>query len=267
MQSACTLWSPVIMARFEKPRSTRKLSIASIDQVYSSIEELKVKIKQSQASMEGHLLETRVNVEILCLLQKPSGAFQLISKEDMLKDRVALDFFNKQIDLSGRVNFVVDIVNNFWQAEIAGGELQVTIFLDYTVIATREQEVTLSSLTEPNFNQSQALLELLKELEQEVQRLQEENRGLQHQVIIYEKNIGYLKKAVYKAEKSNEKLVKELRLSQEQIGNLQQMVQAQEKFRQRYQEEGRNRELQVMDQGEDKSANLGQKIKRLFMNN
>lgn len=267
MQSACTIWSPVVMARFEKPRSTRKISIARVDQVYSSIEELKVKVTEAQARMEGQSLETRVNLEILCLLQNSSGSFQLVSKEDILRDRVGLDWFNNSIDFGDKVDFVVDIISKFWQAEIAGEELKVSIFLDYTVMATREQEVNLSSLSESQPYESQALLELLQELEQEVKELQEENRDLHHQVLIYQKNIGYLKKAVYKAEKSNEELVSDLRLSHEQISQLHQRLQAQEALQQKIYEDSLIEELPVIDLSDEKAANLGQKIKRLFMSN
>ncbi|MGI5912707.1 MAG: hypothetical protein ACOX6E_09090 [Syntrophomonadaceae bacterium] len=268
MEQGFSIWSQVIVAELNSPHWYRGEDSYTVDRFFHVLEDLKIKIRQTEAVPRGQVLEVRIRIEILFLLQGENGKHQLIKKEETIKERVAYSNFTRDIEKdASSLNFIVNIKALPCDGELQGREIRVKYLIEYNLIATREQVVELWS--ENSAINSKYLNDLLKQLEDEVNRLSTENINLRRQVFIYQKDISSLKRGISKLEESNNELTKDLGYHQREMESLRQILLDKEEqlyHLQRY--FATVNENQADKNHEQPEAfGLGSRIKRLFLNN
>ncbi|MDD3852223.1 MAG: hypothetical protein PHD40_01045 [Syntrophomonadaceae bacterium] len=258
MSEAIAIWAPVIISRLEKPGRLQEQYRCALDQTFKSIEDLKIKVRQMTVQPRGRSLEAIFKLDALCLLEDHLGEMQLISREITARQRLSRqEFINTDI-MDKMLVFVINLLNADARATLQQGELQIDYYIDYLVLATREQIVSLS--TEEQGRTVSKVSELVARLQQEVNQLQGENRQLRHKIYLYEKDILSLKKGVYKAEKQSQQLNGEVDYYRGLTEQLQEAIKDKEARLIRYE----NPYYPTGAMSEEEASGLGKRIKRLF---
>lgn len=269
MGQAFSIWSPVVIAELSVPRTIKKQSIVELNQSYCSMEDLKIKEQDLKIRIQGQAAEAQMRLDVLCLAADIPGNRQLISKEEIIRDRVPFGEFNNGLGDEKKVNFVGDVQKISWDGEIDGRVLRVNLFIDYMIIATREQVVKLSE-NEQGEVKGKALQEALRELENEVSQVESKNEELRHKIFYYERDLSSLKKGISKVEKNNSLMNKEISRYQNMLEQLQAAIREKDRRIARYENAHlssnpyyHDKEAQIKD-NEDRT--MGSRIKRMFMN-
>lgn len=267
METPLALWSQVVVAELPHPRMLREETSLPIDWDYSNLEDLKIKVRDTAIIPQGMAVETRIVVDILCLLSDEEGKVHLIKQEEMLKDRVALGEFKPPVshDSVNAATFILDLMQLNWEGNLNKNNLKVACFANYTVLVTREQMVRLSPKDQGEV-QGEALPAAMRELENQVARIQEENQELQHQVFYNVRNINSLKKGIHKAESRAASLSQEVQNYQQLIEQLRQSIQEKDEYIQGLSHRPEPN-LPAFEDRHDSDEHLGRRIKRLFLNN
>lgn len=208
MEDNLTIWSPVLLNRLKDNRRIAEEKSYPLDIYYRAIEDLRVRVKERQVVSLGTAVEARIKVDILCLLADQEGQMQLFKREEILYDRISLQEFEKTLNRDEPVDYHLELKRVTWEGEIDGNDVKVACFIDYTIIATREQLVRLRG--EEHAEISGELLEnAMRQLEAEIERIQNENAELKRQLFCHTSNISSLKQGLHKAEKRNAALSRE----------------------------------------------------------
>ncbi|MGS0763108.1 hypothetical protein [Syntrophomonas curvata] len=269
MEQAFSIWSPVITAQLNTPRRLGDERSYAAERLFRMLEDLKIKVKQSEVIPQGQAVEVRVKIDILCLLEDPAGRMHLVKKEETLRERVAYTEFDRSLEREEGIGFVINVKDISFDGELKGGEIRVRFLVEYTLIATREQVVRLWTGEQSEVNQ-ESLSQLFERLEAEVSRLAEENQELHRKVFFYQRDISSLKRGISKLEKRNSSLLKDISLYQRETESLRQNLQEKESHIYRLKHYPRvagfpDRESSPGEQESEPS--LGSRIKRLFLNN
>ncbi len=264
MAQACLIWSPVIIAELNNPQKVNEHLVYAVDDSFYSMEDIKVKTKNSEIIKQGKAIEANIVVDIICLLADSGGHMHLISKEEIIRQRVALSEFNKVLETDEQIEFWLNVMNLDWEGEFSGGSIRITLFLDYVVIATRQQIVRLS-LDEEGDVIKENISEVLEKLEKEIEKLEIDNLILRKKVFLYERNISSLKKGINKVEKRNAILDREVRRYQELEDVLQSQIKHKNNLDNSYIKDPVDKAIN-QDKEEDKyPLSQAKKIKKMFL--
>ncbi|MDD3898145.1 MAG: hypothetical protein WC109_05460 [Syntrophomonadaceae bacterium] len=270
MEQAFSIWSPVIMAQLKTPRRLGREHSYPSERFHRTLEDLKIKVKQSEILPQGQAVEVRVKVDILCLLEDDQGTMHLIKKEEIIKERVAYSDFDQTLERKDSLRFVINIKDISYDGELSRGEIRVRFLIEYNLIATREQVVRLWAGEQGELSR-ESLNQLFERLEEEVTRLAGENQELHRKVFYYQRDISSLKRSIGKLEKRNAGLLKEVTYHQHESEELRQNLQEKEAriYRlQHYSGAWSNPKLaETVEELPEAESGLGGRIKRLFLNN
>lgn len=269
MEQAFSIWSPVIMAQLNHPRRLGREQIYNVDRLFRMLEDLRIKVKQSEVIAQGQAVEVRVKIDILCLLEDPAGHMHLVKKEEILRERVAYTEFDRSLEGEEGVSFVINVRDITFDGELKGGEIIARFLIEYNLIATREQVVRLWSGEHGEVNQD-SLDQLFERLEAEVSRLAGENQELHRKIFFYQRDISSLKRGIGKLEKRNASLLKDISFYQRETEGLRQDLQAKESHIYRLKHNTQLSSLpprESLPEEQESEPGLGRRIKRLFLNN
>lgn len=219
-----TIWSPVLLTRLKQNRRIMEEKSYPLEFFYRGLEDLRIRIKERNVVALGTSIEARVKVDILCLLADSEGGMQLFKREETFTDRIPLLEFDRAVDRDDKIDYRLEIQGLTWEGEINGREVRVTCFIDYTVLATREQLVRLRGEERAEL-QGEVLSEAMQKLGIEIERIQAENDELRKQVFYHTRNISSLKKGLQKAENRNAALNRENTAYQAMIERMRQEIQ------------------------------------------
>lgn len=265
MQSAVSIWSPVVVGQLRNPRQYKGEAHLPLHKLHRSVEDLKIKVRNLAVAVMGMAVEARMDIEILCLVADGQGELQLIKHVETIRERIPLLEFNEAFMPEGDNHFFLQIKNLAWEGDMPGGqEVRIAYFIDYTVMATREQVVVLRS-AEAGEVKGESLHEALRKLEEEVARVQLENQELHRQIFYHVRNISSLKKGLQKAENRNALLNRELDQYRQLTEKLQQKLARDTKSSARH-PEAFPAPRQLHPQAEEADASLGSRIKKLYLN-
>lgn len=265
MEQAYSIWAPVIVSHLTAPRKFGEQREFDVDQIYKSLEDLKVKVKASEVSPQGQNVETKLILDILCLVEDMTGRMQLIKKEEIVKDRVPVEEFENAVDREKEIQFVMDIINVNFEGEISGREIRVAFFIDYMLMATREQEIHISMDTSSEL-ETDSLNKAFIKLKTQLVEMEKENRELRKKLFLYVRDVSSLKRGIQKVENRNAILNKEVRYYRELNDGLRQKLDEKESRIYRYQNYAnyQNDNHDVLEA--DEINGLGSRIKRMFLN-
>ena len=275
MGEALSIWSPVVLAELSTPRSFDHHQVYHLDERFQSMEDLRVKLREYIVRKQGNALETLFKLEVLCLLENMDGKMQLVKKEENLRDRVLLQEFdcNLDFDKESRIDFIGDIKKINWQGGLDGNQLHVILFIDYILMAIRQQVIRLLE-QEAELKSSDLRVEGLAQ--DETARMEEKNLELRRQLRFYEKNIASLKKGIKKVENRNAVLSRESQQYQLLIEELRRAIQEKEQRLSRYEarlyyednQDNVYEEIYSNNEGNERISgnSLGSRVKRLFLN-
>ncbi|MDD3364674.1 MAG: hypothetical protein PHZ03_06815 [Syntrophomonas sp.] len=265
------LWSPVIVASLAAPRICQRESRFGTDQIFKRMEDIKVKIKNPRAEWQGKILEARMNLEIIALLEDHAGHTQLISRQEIIKDRVALGEFDRSLEQDEDAVFIIQIQDLKWDGEMQGNELIISYSLSYVILAAREQVVKLYANEEmelSNGEQENDLQGMEMGMEMEIDRVRNDNERLNRKLFLYERDLMSLQRGIKKAENRNVALSSELSGARELVKKLRDAITRKDLLICAYenpQNETRKKTLPLLAMGDEESK-LGQRIKRMLMN-
>ncbi|MDD3024320.1 MAG: hypothetical protein PHE26_10540 [Syntrophomonadaceae bacterium] len=275
MKQELAIWSRVVIAQLNSPRSINREVKNILDADLYSVEDVKVKIKELSWKRQGQAVETLLHLDLLFLLEDKNGIMKLANKEDSIRDRVPFDEFDCNADLLAKdkmISFNGEIRDLSWQVEINQNEIKMHFTFEYLLLATREQVVRLSEQSS-NELENHDLSQKMEELKNEIARAQNEKLNLQHQMFLYEKDISSLKRGIRKVENRNSLLDKESKHYKEMLAQLQLAIRDKES---RFNKNGQNRlpkqEVDytpidaLRDQAGEPELSLGSRVKRLFLN-
>jgi len=271
LAQACSIWSPVIIAELTNPRKVNKQIVYAVDKVFYSMEDIKIKIKNSEIKKQGQAVEINIKLDIICLLADITGHMHLINREEIVKERIPLIDFNNILDTEKQTEFRVNIINLNWEGELSRHDIKIALFLDYMIIATREQIVRLSR-GEEGEDKRETLNEVLRKIEEEIAHMEKDNQILRRKVFFYERNISSLKRGIRKVENRNAILNREVKNYQEILEKLQTAIRENDRSVNVENNDFKNFNNENYDTNSQKfeednfTLNLGSRIKRMFLN-
>jgi len=268
MGQALAIWSPVVVSKLDQPYHLQSHYKCALDQLFRSIEDLKIKVRTAVVRAQGLAVETLLRLDILCLVEDTSGQLHLISREETVRNRIPLTEFSPVIHRESELKYILDIHHIDCQGELKNQELHLDYFIDFMIVATRDQLVQLN--TAESTDKQHSLQEVLMQLQAEVSRVENENRELRRRIYFYERDISSLKKGIRKAEISNSRLQQEVARYQEMIEQLQSLVRDKDRRLQNLENPYYSpavRPHREMEPSPEEDLPLGARIKRLFVNN
>lgn len=270
MGQAYSIWTPVVIGRLKSPHRIKEEKSYDIEKSYHSVEDVKVKARNYTVLPQGQLIEVQIRLDILCLLEDFLGTMHLISKEEIVKEKIALTDFDSYIDRYEEIKYVVNNIDLTSHCELNGKNIKVAYFIDLIVIATSEQMIKLSTANEVEpINDS--LQDVLTRLRQEVQQVEEEKAELRRKIFFYERDISSLKKGLKKAENKNSNLNKELKQYYYIVEQLKTGIKEKEMRLNRYENVYYNRDytehFAPLAEDDNETQKLGSRIKKMFMAN
>lgn len=224
MDPSFSIWSPVIIAELKKPRFYNKQVNYQIDKAYSSLDDIRIKIKSSAANIQGKAVETQIKLEILFLVRDGMGRLELITREEIVRDRIPLIGFSSSLNNHREAKFIIDISNISWEGGLEGRQLKAAYFIEYALLAVKEQIVRLFADESAGGAEREPLSDILHKLEEELAMVVEEKDKLHNKIFYYERNFNSLKKGFDKLENRNAVLNRELYSYQEQLEQLQKQI-------------------------------------------
>lgn len=266
MGEAVSIWSPVVVGKLDRPHHLQAHFSCALDQVIRSIEDLKIKVKTAVVKAQGLAVEASLKLDILCLVEDMKGQMHLISHEEIVRNRVPLEDFDQEMDRDRELKYVLDIQDIDCQGEIKNEELHVDYFIDFMIVATRDQLVQLSAQEEATV--SNVLDEVLGQLRGQIDRMEGENRDLRRRIYYYERDISSLKKGIHKSEAQRSRLSQELSSYQRLVEELQIAVRDRERRLQNLENPYYSpvKAVPAEDKTDTGEVPLGSRIKRLFVN-
>lgn len=283
MEDNVTIWSPVLLSRLRESRRLAEEKTYPLEDNYHAMEDLRIRIRERQVLARGAAVEVRLKLDLLCLLADSEGHMHLFKREETFNERISLLEFDRAIERDARIDYRLEIKGLAWEGEISGHDIRVTCFIDYTVIATREQLVLLRGEERAGVP-GELLSEAMRQLELEVERIQSENAELKKQLFYHASNISSLKQGLQKAEKRNAALNRENTAYQVMVENMRQELAslghavgmpgsgsgyyANRPARGEYKIISASEAKAASAQAENPGVNqLGSRIKRMFQNN
>ncbi|MEN6327842.1 MAG: hypothetical protein ABFD18_16755 [Syntrophomonas sp.] len=272
MGPSFSIWSPVIISELKKPRYYKNQVVYQIDKVYSSLEDIRIKIKSSEANIQGKAVETKIKLEILFLVRDVMGRLELITRGETMRDRTPLVGFSHSFNNHREAKFIIDINKISWEGGLTGRQLKAAYSFEYALLAVKEQVVQLFEDETTGDEQRNVLSDILHQLEEELTRVVEQKEELYNRISFYERNFNSLKKGFYKLENRNAALNRELSRYQEQLEQLQEQIYEKDRRLLRLENVSHDYQRQYWSKQEDKallrmpSVGWGSRIKSMLMN-
>lgn len=211
------IWSPVILAQLDPPQTATVEGVYQLKKAYQHIEDLRVKVQKCEASNHGKYVECLIRLKVLALLQELDYQPDLLSFNDEIREWLPIHYFDPPTQFKTGTEMIVETDQVTCEGEIQGRTLRVKMNFNYTIMAVQHSAVEISealpadSYPDPEpYYPGKAILETIRNLEYEVERLSQDNAALNHRIMLYEKNLAGLKNALRKAENRSQALVKEL---------------------------------------------------------
>ncbi|MDD2586343.1 MAG: hypothetical protein PHT79_08910 [Syntrophomonadaceae bacterium] len=266
MDQAYDIWAPVIVSRLPAPRKLDEQKAFAVDKTYQSFEDLRVKVRESEAYLSGQAVEIKIKLNILCLVEDMNGKTHLLNRQETVKDRVPLTEFENTVNSEKDLNYIIEIINISVEGEITSQQIAVAYFIDYLLMAAREQLVQLSTGTSIE-EQPDSLREAFLSLKNQLTHVQEENHDLRKKLFLYIRDVSSLKKGVHKVENRNAILNREVKYYRQLVGDLRQQLDVKE--RRVYQHQNLNTTYSNNHTSHETETlnGLGSRIKRMFLNN
>ena len=267
MNQDISLWSPVIIASLASPHTCQQERHYTVGPFYKRVEDIKVKIRNPRTEQQGKSLETRMKLEIIVLLEHSDGRTVLISRPEIIKERLSFGEFDQLARLDeGEVGYITQIQDLNWDGKMQNNEIIITYSLSYKVFAVREQVVRLYAEDEVKSSDLEESHDP-KETKEEILGEDKSNGNWKHKLFLYERDMLSLKHAIKKAEERNAVLSRELNGTQKLVQTLQDAVTHKDLLICSYenqQNRAREKILPLFNRG-DEEFKLGQRIKRMFM--
>lgn len=266
MGQALSIWAPLVVSKLDRPYHLQSHYNCALDQLFRSIEDLKIKVKTAVVRAQGLAVEALLRLDILCLVEDVNGQLHLISREETIRDRIPFGKFEPEIERESDLKYVFEIHDIDCQGELRNKELHLDYFIDFMIIATREQLVELS--TDENADTQHSLSQALLQLQDQIGRVEQENLQLRRRIYFYERDVSSLKKGIRKAEARNSRLQTEVDHYQEKVEQMQTILRAKERRLQNLENPYYSavQTGQVMELVAEEEVPLGARIKRLFVN-
>lgn len=267
MGQALSIWSPVVVSKLNRPFHLQSHYNCALDELFRSIEDLKIKVKTAVVRAQGLAVEALLRLDILCLVEDLDGQLHLISREETVRNRIPFGEFDPEIERNSDLKYVLHIHNIDCQGELKNQELHLDYFIDFMIIATHEQMVQLSAGEKADIQHS--LSEALAQLKTEVSRVEQENRELRRRIYFYERDVSSLKKGIRKAEVRNSRLQTEITRYQEIVEQMQTAIRDKDRRLQNLENPYYSplKERLPTEPVPEEELSLGVRIKRLFVNN
>ena len=275
MSQDISLWSPVVLASLSSPRSCQRESRFGTDQMFARLDDIKVKLKNPRAEWQGKILEARVNLHIIALLEDQAGYTQLVSRQEIIRERIAPSEFDNSIEPERDAVFVTQIQELKWNGEMQGNELVLRYSIRYMILAVQEQVVKLFTDEELQYSSngepedSLPPMEMVTELEMEIDRVRNDNERLNRQLFLYERDLMSLQRGIKKVENRNVALSLELSGARELVEKLRTAITRKDLQICTYEnfQPGVSKKLLPFPGLSNEEFKLGEKIKRMLMNN
>jgi septal ring factor EnvC (AmiA/AmiB activator) len=213
------------------------------------------------------MLEARVNLGIIALLEDKNGCTQPIDRQEIVKERILSSEFDPPLEQEKNTEFIIQVQDLKWDGDTQENELIISYSLSYMIYAVREQVVPLYGDEQETLNRRE-LANDLPNLESEIERIRDDNERLTRQLCIYERDLMSLKRGIKKAETRNVVLSSELNGARELVEKLRDAITRKDILICHYQNpQNENRKrisplLSIVDE----EFKLGRKIKRMLMN-
>lgn len=259
------IWSPVISAQLNGQRRVKSVSKHRLDKMFNSVEDVKLKVRQNETLIQGRSVQITLKLEILCLLQDEQANMQLVTWNDQFNEKVPLTEFDNAVNNQENLQMRFTIANYEGFGELQGREIQVEYYIDYSLLAVKEQIIEISPSASGE-TAADSLKAALAKLESEVASIENENGQLRRQLFFYERDITSLKRGLWKAENRNSILSREKKEHQALIEKLQCQSEPNGSGNKAEYYPGGPAKLKKLDMSQEDNVNLGSRIKRMFMN-
>lgn len=260
------LWSPVIISGLKSPMTCQQEQRYRNDQMFEHIDDIKVKVRNLQAERQGKMVEVRISLETIVIVEDAQGHTQLISRQEIIKDRLEFNKFDRPLEPDEKIGYIIQIQDLKWDGELHDDEMRISYSLKYMIFAAIEQAVKVyvdkeqESYSQEKANESQTI-------EMEIEKIRNDNARLYQKLYLYERDIISLQRSIKKVEGRNAALSKELNITQELIQKLRDSITRKDLLICGYENNQNNIREKILPiplgLGEEK---IGERIKRMFMN-
>ncbi len=267
MKQDILLWSPVIVNSLSTPRTCQQVRHYRVDTICNRVDDIKIKTIQLRAERRGKILEARIQLQIVALLEDFSGHSRLFSRPELIKERLAWQEFDKPPQQAADIKYIIQIQELKCDAELQGNEIIISYLLSYMLWAVQEQVVKLLAEEEP-MNDNLEQINKFPPAEAEVEMIRNQNGALNRKLFLYEKDLISLQRGIKKAEERNAQLCRELSGTQATVQQLREAVTRKDLLICSYENHlpmglPKNTPSAAMAPAE---FTLGQRIKRILMN-
>ena len=265
MNQDISLWTSVIIASLKNPRTSQQERHLTVSPFYKRVEDIKVRIRNPRTEQQGKSLETRMNLEIIVLLEETDGRTVLISRPEIIKERVSFGEFDRLPQLEERdVEYITQIQDLNWDGELRDNEIVINYSLSYMIFAVREQIVRLFAEDDVKSSDLEPSLDLQENLE-ETAGEEKFREDIRHKLFLYERDMLSLQRAIKKTEERNAVLNRELNGTQILVQTLRDAITRKDLLICRYENRtysaGGNPQPAIIGA----EPKLGQRLRRMFM--
>lgn len=265
MNQDISLWTPVVEGSLAIPHTCRKECSFTVGQSCKRIEDIKVRIRNIQTEPHGKYLETIIRLEIVVLLEEYDGRTVLVSRPEIIKERLSFAEFDRAPATAEQVTgYITKIKELNWDGDQQADHVTISYSLSYMVLAVREQLVRLYAENEVNQLEIEPV-EAVRVPARETTHLEEVNAELKHRLFLYEKDILGLRRAIKKTEERNAILNRELSGIQKLVQTLRDAVTRKDLLICHYENQDRLGEVKSLSDISSIEPKLGQRLKRMFM--
>ncbi len=266
MTQNVTIWSPVIVSSLTSPRNDRYQRTYHMDLNYKRIEDIKVRIKSCQVKVQGKSVESRIELELLCLLEDFEGSSRLVNREEIFKEQISLRDFDGNLNPQLGLRFIVDILEVVWDGDIIQQNLNINYDLRYNLLASREQLVQIQIAPDEESQLANKGSPKPDQWEEEWQQANEENHKLRQQMYVYERDLLSLKRSIQKKERQSNSLNQELGSYKDMVAELKEALKRKDRLICSFEDEVRPASIDSPALPVNE-ARLGHRIKKMFLSN
>ncbi len=265
MNRICRLWSPVILAELIRPHVVYSNFELALNKPYISLEDTKIKVLSVEAKHIGSFIELEIRLQLLCLLEDNMG-LELISSEELIRERIQPDEFSSQEWLQQRTELVVTINDYDYHGVLSQDKVELFYNIELMLRVTQDRVVTVSVEEQKNEQEVAHYKSLLQELQAKIIEVEGEKAALRNKMRSQEKNLNGVKQGLSKIERNNMALIKEVEVCNTLIMDLRGKLERQQKKPNENISNRGNASMLEIDQKINRLA-AGQVIKRIFQNN
>jgi len=265
MNQDISLWTPVIIASLTTPRTCRQERHLTVGPFYKRIEDIKVRIRKTQTERQGKTLETLIKLEIIVLMEESDGRTVLISRPEIIRERVSFGEFDRLPPLEeGETGYITQVQNLNWEGDQQDNEIIINYSLSYIIFAVREQMVRLYA----DDDMKSAEMEQghdIQVLPEEISGGEEVNQDIMHKLFLYEKDMLGLRRAIKKTEERNALLSRELNGTQKLVQTLRDAVTRKDLLICHYENQAQSAGVKPQPAMHGPDPKLGERLRRMFM--